>query len=230
MWKGAEPDVEVFIVRHPESKANVEDANYGNTTPLSEKGLKQLPFITEHASKFDINCIMSSEADRAVLPVLDISLQHGLLAKKMNPFFNEFRRPRWTVGKSNKDPDVAEALRRRINDFGPGYEVMDGEESFTETAQIIQAGLDHILEVARSEDFRRILLLTHGLRARQIYSWIFAAGDRDFFAKLFKATYRLGGYENCGFMHIWHGYPFRETEKCWNIELADSSHIPPELQ
>lgn len=229
MWKGADPDVELFICRHPESKANKEDANYGRMTPLSEQGLEQIPHIVNFVRDLRIDCMISSDADRAMLPMMSM-LDLKIPSKGIYELYGEFRRPQWTIGKSNSDPEVQAALKRRIDEFGPAYEPQDGEERFEETWDIVERGLEYILVLARETGYRRFLMFTHGLRGRHYYSKALAGENKEFFAQLFKATYATGGYDNNAIMYLWHGFPFRGTERCWNVELGFSFHIPEEIR
>jgi len=236
MWDGADPDVIVDAYRHTQSKANVENANFGNKTPLSPKGERQVPYIFKDMKKRRIELIVCSHADRAYGPVVSNAHVHGLPIAP-HEFFNEFRRPEGTIGKSNDDPRVKEILKRRIEEFGTAHESLDGAETFAETILVMMSGLEELRQTAIAHGKKRLGLLSHGLRLRQIEAWILSEGDWDKFAGLFKALYRVGGFANGAHKQFWFGYPFRESpkykenaEKCWNIELASDSHIPLKLR
>ena len=230
MWPGADTEVEAFVFRHPESEANVTNTNLGNAAMLSPKGELQIEPMFERIDQLRVGAIICSEAERALHPVRTTAHKHTLPVVQ-DALFNEFRRPSWTVGKSNEDPEVAEALRRRIREFGPEYKPEGDGESFIEAWVRIELGLNFIRTTAHNFGTKRVAVIEHGLLARMQKSLIYSRGDFERFGYFFQALYEVEGFANAGMMHIWYGFPFRNTsEKCWNIEGADTSHLPEDLR
>lgn len=232
MWPGAYPGAVVHLARHTQSKSNVDGINRDKISPLTEKGLNQeMPAVTHRALQLDIDCVISSEADRAFIPLMNLVGMKKIPAIMNVPYFNEFRRPAWTIGEQ-RTPEIEAAVHRRIAEFGPGYVPEDGEETFEETVDTVWGGLDYIRDLARQQkhrrkpEWKRFLVFSHGLRIRQIRAMILAQGDLEMFAWIFRSMWDVAGYENGGFSTIWHGFKFRSDVRCWNMEDGDVSHIP----
>ena len=222
MHPHANPRVIVHPVRHPHSKGNEDNANYGIETPLTQKGFEQIAFITEKAKRLGIDHIACSSAQRTFEPVTQIAKELSVGVTSTSNLL-EWRRPASTIGKKNDDPEVQKILKRRINEFGPGYVPCDGEETFEETVEIIS----HLLFSFLSLKARNVLAIVHCLRYMQVKSYIDAQGNLELFAFLFKNKFRIAGFNNASFAPpIWYGHPYGEPdEMCWNYEEGDSSHL-----
>lgn len=235
MWDGAYPDVVCHLVRHTQSKDNVDGIKRGQKTPLSEKGrVQEMPAVTQRVQTMNVDCVLSSEADRAFLQLMDVVGTKKVHAKMNVPVFNEFRHPTWIINKE-RTAKVEAASHRRIAEFGPGYVPDEGEESFEETVGIIWDGLNYIRAKAREHRIltrvrgtKQFVVFSHGNRIRQIQSMIRAQGDLEKFAWLFRSEWEIGGYDNGAFSCIWYGNRFRtdqRSDRCWNIEGGDTSHL-----
>lgn len=230
MHSNANPDVEVFCVRHPESVANAQGTNMGSVTALTDKGREQAEHIFARLMAHKVDLIVASTASRTFGAVYLLSQQHGIECIGTDRFI-EWRRPACTIGEKSVGPDMREILDRRIRLFGPGYVPHDGEETWEETVQLIENGLYFLRTLARDLGRRRIGLVTHCLRMQQIYCRILLGTcDPFLLPQLFRAMHARTGIANGGFMHFWYGNEYRTNIRNWNIEVADISHLPEHLR
>ncbi|MDB5245423.1 MAG: hypothetical protein JWN90_528 [Parcubacteria group bacterium] len=230
MWYGADPDLEVLAFRHPLSNDNLDHFHRGRRTRLAPLGVRQIEPIINKVIELGVTCAVCSTADRAYEPLVETAKKHGLPVVT-DEVFNEFRRPQSSIGKHSDDPEVAAMLLRRIEEFGPDYVAQDGEEGGLENLMIVQSGLDQLLKIGVKHSAKRMVYFGHGLRRRQIDSWIRSKGNVYLYAQLFKNSYDVVGDENGGLMRFWHGHPYKnKSKRCWNIELSDVTYLPPELR
>ena len=230
MWYGADPDLEVFAFRHPESNDNVDHKHRGIRTRLSARGKRQIKPLVNKALELEVTCLVCSKADRAYEPLVATAKKHGLPIVA-DEVFNEFRRPSSSIGKYSDDPRVAPLLRRRIEEFGPDYLPSEDEESGLENIMLIQSGLDRLLTISREFGATRLGYLGHGLRRRQVDAWIRAKGDVNLYAQLFKNSYDVVGDENAALMRFWHGHPYKDTSRrCWCVDMSDATYLPQKLR
>lgn len=230
MHSNANPEVEVFCARHPESVANAGGINLGNTAELTEKGQQQAVHIFERLAALNVEIIVASTASRTFGAVHKLARANGMECIGTDRFL-EWRRPACTIGTRSSDPEMRETLDRRINEFGPGYVPHDGEETWEETVQLIENGLYFLRTLARDLGKRRIGLVGHCLRMQQIYCRILIGRcDPHLLPLLFRAMHARTGVPNGGIMHFWYGNEFRTNVRNWNVEIADATYLPEVLR
>ncbi|MDB4992313.1 MAG: hypothetical protein JWL75_558 [Parcubacteria group bacterium] len=230
MWPGADPDAIVDAYRHPVSKPNVTGIHEGKEAQLSPEGELQVQPMCAHMKKQGVRRLFCSQADRALIPTIEMATKHSL-SMQADERFDEFLRPDWTIGREPDDPEVSEFRRRRIESFSPNCKPLKGEHGLLDSAMITSSGLQLLLDTAIEQEEKHLGLLTHGLHLRRIFAWIMSRGDFDRFGWYFQDSYYVGGLENAAHLRFWYGHPFRNlSRRCWNVELGDNSYLPLELQ
>jgi broad specificity phosphatase PhoE len=217
----AEPLVTVFIGRHPQSKANEDDANYGNETPLTPKGEEQAAHIREWIKANRIDYILHSPANRckAVFDGHDLGIPI-----ESNVAYLERRRPSHTIGKKNNE--VADDLVAMVENFGPKPPLWD-EEEYLESVIIVEAGLKRFLTVHHEYGAKRMFCLTSGLRGR-MYGLTGLHGGLD--PEHYRDAYDRTGFFNAGIMELSYGPMFRKEEMAWRLEFASNHYLPEHLR
>lgn len=218
----AEPMLTAFLGRHPESKANVDDANYGNETPLSERGEAQAVFLRQWVKDNDIDYIFYGPQDRckAVLVGHDLGIP-----MEENVAFLERRRPSHTIGRKNDE--VAEDLAAMVREYGFGPARWD-EETYFQAVEMVEGGLQSILRVHEQLGHRRFFCLTSGLRARM---FALRAIHGGFDSEHYRHAYDHTGFYNAGIMELSYGPVFRKPDQHnWRLEFAANAHLPKHLR
>ncbi|MDB5195407.1 MAG: hypothetical protein JWO84_591 [Parcubacteria group bacterium] len=214
--------VDVWVGRHPQSKANVEEIHYGNHVRLSPVGEQQIEFMRRRILSLNIDAVVTSEARRAMEAVQAMDLHLPIFPCTE---LVERRRPSETIGKWSYDPPVRKILDTILANYGPGYQYSD-EETWEESNKIIENTLMYLMELGRT-GFRRIFVMTHGWRARMLFVRAF---EGRFDPESFRRSYARTGFPNTALMHMWYGPEYNNaTQLSWQVDIADVSHLPPDL-
>lgn len=218
----SEPIVEVYVMRHLHSVANEKHIRDENPV-LSEKGKKQAKHLRKEIKRLKIDHIVSSTSDRTLEPLIAKRLDIPFIAL---PIFCERRGPSCTLGKSNKDPEVRKIHDEILERYGPGYRHSD-EEDFIESSMIVEEGLKFLLDLSE-QGFKKILLKTHGLRARMYL-------DRAMRGALtpdgFRDAYRRVVFGNGDVMRLLYKPEFNnESVLNWQLAAGQANYLPPELR
>jgi broad specificity phosphatase PhoE len=219
----AEPLLTVFIGRHPESKANVDDANYGNEAPLTKKGEEQAEHIRRWIQENGIDYVFHGPQHRC----RRVFQGHDLgIPIEENVAFLERRRPSHTIGKKNDD--VAEDLVALVEDFGPNSSPRWDEETYFQANEMIERGLARILATHQELGKKRFYCLTSGLRAR-MFALRGIHGGLD--SEHFKQAYDFTGFRNAGLIELSYGQVFRKPDQMnWRYEFATNMYLPEHLR
>jgi hypothetical protein len=140
------------------------------------------------------------------------------------------------LGKPNSSEEVMAYLESRIKRFGPGQEVLPGEESFEQTCELMgDISEKLVLQGApiRAKHKRpaRIIIQSHGNRGRQFFAWALANGDPELFRGLFHLFYNKIGIDPTGIMPpLWYGRFFRGGDLGWNSDWGSVRHLPQNLR
>ncbi|HYF29224.1 MAG TPA: histidine phosphatase family protein [Candidatus Paceibacterota bacterium] len=218
----AEPMLTALFGRHPETVANVDDANYGNQTPLTPKGERQAEHLRRWVKENRIEYIFHGPQDRCkkVFEGYDLGIP-----LEENPAFLERRRPSHTIGRKNDE--VAEDLAAMVEHYGVGPARWD-EEVYFESVDMVELGLRRILYVHETLGHRRFFCLTSGLRAR-MFALRAIHGGLD--PEYFKQAYDFTGVYNAGIMELSYGPVFRKPDQFnWRFEFASNHYLPEELR
>ncbi len=212
--------VDVWVARHPHSKANEDDANYGDMTVLSEKGEAQVPRLERWIREKGIDLVVSSTANRTLGTLLRMDLGIECVA---NNLYNERRRPPQTVGTKNENPETRRLLDEALTHYGEATS-LHGEETWFETSSRVDDGLETLLHFARAQKPKqRILLFTHGLLAR-MYFVRALVGHLD--PELYRQAYWRTGFPNAGVMHMWYGPLYGKPDVIdWQVDLGTDEHL-----
>ena len=107
----------IYLIRHPETFANL---NYNGPKDITKKGFRQMSALCDRLNDLEINCIVSSELDRAAKmafslatehPEAELSLDSNLneidqrsigLPKNVDSYFLSYFRDRCRVNRSYK--------------------------------------------------------------------------------------------------------------------------------
>jgi hypothetical protein len=144
----------------------------------------------------------------------------------MSPFFQEWKRADGIKGRLRSDPYVQATKRRRVEEFGPDFAPLPGEEFWEETLAFLYGGL----EMIQALDASRVLVLTHRHRALMYLAYILAGGVQkdlgeliyDFerfpteFVSFFKAFDAHAKFDNVNFLEFEYRERFGSDEVCWN--------------
>ncbi len=221
-------DITAWLMRHPESQANVGGKNQDDETPLTTYGLEQIKYIFSFIKENDVQHVVCTPADRtfgAMMEQWDSSI-----ALSTMPFFGEWKRADTVRTLERSHPEAQRIKKRRIEEFGPDFQPLPGEESWEATILGLFRGFQYL----RDLDLERVLVLTHRHRAMQALSYVLAGGvefrfgalDYDpeqfpqEFVSFFKAFDRVAKFGNTNYLKLQYHKRFGSDELCWNWDVG----------
>lgn len=150
--------MKLYLIRHGESVANINDLYHFPDTPLSKEGEKQSKTIAQRISKIHIDFIYSSDFLRARQTAMVIS-EKTEKRIEFTPLLREFGKPSKLWGKSDDYPDSKIYVKLQKENFGdPDWKWEDGE-SFNELRSRAMEFL-HSLSVKFKD--KEIAIVSHG--------------------------------------------------------------------
>lgn len=238
MHPHANPQLISWWMRHLHSTAIKDNTYYGASSPPCEKGMAQLPHLVQGLRPLRLHAFVCSPMIRAESIINESEFSLSPAAKDLKEALAEWPRAKGMEGRNNDEPDVKIYLDDRTERFGPGREVLTGEESFEETYDLMQrlsvglvlhgAWLRVMLEIIGAV---RLGVITHGNRTRLWDAWLLSDGDPELFVLFFKILYRKKGFETANITPpYWYGNFFRDSAPGWNQEMGINLHLPPDLR
>lgn len=147
----------IYLIRHGESEENATGILADDTSPLSEKGLKEAEIVAERIKKLAPEVLFASHFKRAQQTAEAVSRTTGLPIET-HDFIFETRYPSHRHGTHRDDPEgKAEALLINDKYIDEDYKHTDAE-SFKE---IKNRGLK-ALELLASHPAQNIAVVSHG--------------------------------------------------------------------
>ncbi|MCX6758878.1 MAG: histidine phosphatase family protein [Candidatus Nealsonbacteria bacterium] len=147
----------IYFVRHGQTKLNGMKMTQDRHEPLSDTGLKQARIVAQRVKTLPVEIIHASPMKRAAQTAGIIQEATGLEIVWCD-LFEESHRPSVMIGKRNEDPFVAqvcEECNRHQNDINWHY---SDEENFLE----FKARAKKALEYLESLPQKNILVVSHG--------------------------------------------------------------------
>jgi len=147
----------IYIVRHGQTKLNGMKMTQDAHEPLSETGLKQASMVAQRVKTLPVDIIHASPMKRAAQTAEVIQEATGLKIVWCD-LFEESHRPSIMVGKRNEDPFVAkvyEECNRHQDDISWHY---SDEENFLEFKARAQKALTYLESLSQEN----ILVVSHG--------------------------------------------------------------------
>lgn len=150
-------EMEVYCVRHAESKLNALNIHQIDSVGLSELGVRQAQRLAQRLVDRPIDVIVSSPYERARQTADIISRAMGQPIS-LSPLLAEVRNPTKIVGKHHDDPEAVRIKQHiRENFHVPGWRFTD-EETFEDLKGRGRACLQYVRGLGREN----VLLVTHG--------------------------------------------------------------------
>ncbi len=154
----------LYVVRHGESRENISGVFEGVTSPLTEKGESQAAFVAERFKSIPVDIILASEFLRAQKTAEAIGNAIGKEVTVVEDLFGEAEPPQGLLGKHNEDPEWAKVFDAIYDNFHtPGWR-HSGEENFEDLKDRALKALAYI----DSLEVENVLLVTHGKFLRML--------------------------------------------------------------
>jgi broad specificity phosphatase PhoE len=221
-------DITGWLMRHPECEANVGGMNQDDLTPLTPLGLQQTESIFTFIKKNDVQHVVCTHADRTFAAMME-QWDSSIALSKM-PFFGEWKRADAVKKLNRADPEAKRIKLRRLEEFGPDFQPLKGEESWENILLYLYRGFQYL----RDLECQRVLVLTHRHRAMQALAYVLAGGvelrfnvleydvsvfPREF-VSFFKAFDKIARFENTDYFELKYQKRFDSDERCWNWNLG----------
>lgn len=150
--------MKIYLVRHGETVGNAKNFHQTPETPLTQTGINQAKAVAKRLKDRNIDFIYSSTHLRTQQTSQIISEEIGVPVELWKGLM-ELRRPKEVIGKSVRDPEVAqidELITQKFTDRN--YRFSD-EEIFDDLVKRGREVLDHILTKHRNQT---VLCVSHG--------------------------------------------------------------------
>ena len=164
--------MEVFLVRHAETKLNALGISQNDTAELSEYGLKQAKNFAKRFSAVKIGAIICSKQKRAIQTAKIIN---KVVKKKIlyTELINEMKRPSEVVGMRYDAPKALKIRRMIIQHMNdPSWHYSD-EENIAD----FRARIDSFLRNLSKRRGKSVLIVTHGNVLRMIVGILLLGKD-----------------------------------------------------
>lgn len=207
--------MDLYFVRHGQTKFNEMQLSQGENETLSETGLAQARLIAQRVKALPIDIILASPMKRAfqtagiIREAIDKEIIYSDLLK-------EHRRPSIMVGKRTDSPLAGEINKEcNLHQDDPRWHYSD-EENFIEYKARAREALDYLAASPQ----KNILAVSHGNIIKMIVL-LMALGDLVQPAILYNFANRFR-LKNTSLTHC------RKNGKEWSIEvLNDHRHLAP---
>lgn len=123
--------MKLYLIRHGESVANINDLYHFPDTPLSGEGKKQSEIIAQRISKLPIDIIYSSDLLRASQTAMAISEKTGKQIE-FTPLLREFRKPSKLWGKSDDYSESKTYVKLQKENFNNPNWKWEDDESYND--------------------------------------------------------------------------------------------------
>ncbi len=222
-------DSVAYFMRHPESTSNIGERNLDDETPLTEFGKAQIDHIFDFIQEKDIHHVVCSPADRTFGALME--KWHPDIPVLVSPYFSEWKRARCLKNLDRKDPEYVRIKRRRINEFGPDFVPLQGEETW----ETILTRLYRGFALVRDLESPRTLVLTHHHHALMRLAYVIA-GEIEMmfnnvhhydveqfpqdFVSIFKGLYASSRMHNLRYLEFRYGQKYDSEKLGWNWEVG----------
>lgn len=134
----------LFIVRHGDTKANLNDIEAGPLDfPLAKKGVKDVSFIAKTLAKVKINAVYSSPVYRAVQTARLVAKPHKLKVKTLEELTEAKLKPQF-VGKKGR------------------HHILTSPDAFTETNDDLLVRTAKAIEIIQKNASGNVVVVSHG--------------------------------------------------------------------
>ena len=214
------PQIEktVYILRHGQSVDNVSPVFQSESSPLSEKGIKQAEDMAKRISKISFDTLIAS-------PILRTKQTAEIITKstrkevEFSELFVERIKPKNLYGKPYTDVKANELWRNwEKSMFTEGMRVEDGE-NFDDLMVRAEKALDFL----KNRPEKSLVVVTHGFFIRTLVIKVLFGNLLS--GELFKSSIRRMHVENTGLTVIQYRDNFEE-EHSWRLWVYnDHAHL-----
>jgi len=153
----------IYFIRHGESKLNAERKHQDSEIELSDLGIKQANLIAERTARIQIDKIFSSPMKRA-RQTAEIIGSKCKLPIEFNDLLVEIKRPTEIELKSVDDPKVIEIKNKILDNWDNQNYRHSDEETFFE----FKKRGNQVLQLIKQLNNQNVLFITHGNLIRMI--------------------------------------------------------------
>jgi probable phosphoglycerate mutase len=204
----------IFLIRHGQTLLNQDNRHQYSSTPLSEKGVKEVQSISKHLKEAKIDKIYSSPLVRAKQTAEAISQVTGKKVVYLNEL-KEIKRPSEIEGKSHFEPNV-QKIKQSIK---RNYESKNWHHSDEENFWDVKDRVFHLMKFMENENGYNILLVTHGVAIKMFLA--LCIFKKELTAKEFLAFYENISISNTGITHCRY-----ENDFGWKVlRVNDMTHL-----
>ena len=154
----------VYITRHAEAEGNVYRRCHGQyDSLLTERGLKQLPYLADRFANVPLDAVYASDLYRARHTAKAIADRKGMKVR-LRPVLREINMGEWEDKTWEVLPRIAPEMFARWQTRPWACEVPGGE-TVMQTGDRVLGG---VRQLAREWDGKEIVIVTHGTAIRAI--------------------------------------------------------------
>ena len=154
----------VYLVRHAEAEGNVYRRCHGQyDSLLTERGLKQLPYLADRFANVPLDAVYASDLYRARHTAKAIADRKGMKVR-LRPVLREINMGEWEDKTWEVLPRIAPEMFARWQTRPWACEVPGGE-TVMQTGDRVLGG---VRQLAREWDGKEIVIVTHGTAIRAI--------------------------------------------------------------
>ncbi len=205
----------IYFVRHGESKGNKTDVHQNPGTPLSKKGKEQAKILARRLRKMPIDFIYSSPYKRAGETAEIISKETRKPIEYWESL-HEMRGASEIFGLSLEHPKSKEIRKLIEENFEKGNWKYSDEETFEELRKRGQEVLDHLL---KNHKDKNVLCISHGTTIKMIVSLIIFG--KKLTPSLFWEFRHHAWQENTGITRVEYTDKYGWALMSWN----DTTHL-----
>lgn len=208
----------LYFVRHGESNSNADFISRGSAAELTERGQEEARIVAERMERIGVDAIVASPYVRTLQTAKPISERLGLPVEE-NELIVEWRMPSVHVGKSRRDPVIADERTLIMSNFGKSPYKHSDEETFEEMKTRALAALESL----RAHPAERLCVVTHGIFLRMLF--LVLLKGKEFDGHDFANMWRVST-SNTGVSYIKWCEGEGEWDRGWNIvSWNDSAHL-----
>jgi len=159
-----ESAMKVYLVRHGESVGNKNGVFQPSDSPLSTTGIKQAKRVAKRLKYHKIDLIYSSTHTRTRQTAEIISRELNVPIEYWRDLA-EIRNPSEIIGKSTRNPKIANIKNLLNKNFAKGDWRYSDEETFDELNTRIEKVVSHLLKRHRGQN---VVCVSHGTAIKAI--------------------------------------------------------------
>ncbi len=221
--------MDIYFIRHGETRCNTTKIIQGNDDVLTEKGMAQATTLAKRLKKLDIDSIYTSPLPRAFDTARIIADTIGIDPIILDAL-KEKQNPSSLVGLPSKDEKVlqANAERRKHYENDPNW-CFEDEEGFMQLKNRSLTALSHLEGLEEKNEQKKVLVVTHGAILRYMLACMIYKDKLD--RSLLDPIFKVFQLHNTGITHCTFGTDDESKPKRWRvINWNDVTHLEDSLE